>query len=73
MTRPLKKDALGAVCIVQRTPPMRPEGLCVRRDTAAARAWLRPVARHLAAHELEEGLRARGRRPGNRLHGNGLS
>lgn len=51
MTRPLKRDALGAVCIVQRTPPMRPEGLCVRRDTAAARAWLRPVARHLARRE----------------------
>src|SRR5690554_4064955 len=51
MIRPLKKDALGTVCVVQRAAPTGPRRLCVRRDTAAARAWLRPLARHLARRE----------------------
>ncbi|MFO7285960.1 MAG: serine/threonine protein kinase [Gammaproteobacteria bacterium] len=51
MIRPLKKDALGEVRIVQHPHPACVKGLCVERDTAAARAWLRPLARRLARRE----------------------
>lgn len=53
MARTLKKDPLGAVCIVQRPHAAAPFELCVRRDIAAARPWLRPLARRLARREAK--------------------
>jgi RIO-like serine/threonine protein kinase len=46
----LKRDAFGTAC---RIGFMQPGGAvdCVERDTQAARWWLRPVARRLAARE----------------------
>ena len=43
--RLLKRDALGSVTLVIDAVA------CVRRDTAGARFWLRPLARRLAARE----------------------
>jgi RIO-like serine/threonine protein kinase len=47
----LKKDPLGAVRIVRHAQSAAANALYVRRDTADAKRWLRPIARRLVRRE----------------------